>query len=47
MTRRWLRALPQAELIALPGLGQLPHVTDPDRIAALILEQAAQITSHS
>ncbi len=45
MTERWMQALPHAELIELAGLRHVPHLTDPDRIAALLLEQTQTLST--
>jgi len=38
MTQRWLRAIPHAGYAELPRLRHVPHLTDPGRVAALILQ---------
>jgi pimeloyl-ACP methyl ester carboxylesterase len=42
MARRWVRAMPQAELVVLPGFPHVPQLRDADRIANLILEQTGE-----
>jgi pimeloyl-ACP methyl ester carboxylesterase len=37
MSRDWMRAMPHAELVTLPGFPHVPHLRDPDRVAELIL----------
>ena len=39
--RRARRAYPAARFVSLPGLGHVPMVDDPDRVAALLLEGSA------
>jgi pimeloyl-ACP methyl ester carboxylesterase len=44
MAKRWLHALPQAELITLPEFRHVPHLTDPDRVSRLILDVVTDAT---
>lgn len=41
MAQRWKHAIPHAELVRLPDLPHFPHLRDPERISALIIEQTA------
>jgi pimeloyl-ACP methyl ester carboxylesterase len=36
MRRRWERAIPEAEVIELPGFPHMPHLRDPERVTDLI-----------
>jgi pimeloyl-ACP methyl ester carboxylesterase len=46
MSRRWMQAIPQAELSVLPGFPHLPQLRDPDRIGEVILESAGRARAH-
>ena len=43
MTQRWAQAIPHAVTVDLPGLRHVPHLTDPERVAALIAQHAGDV----
>jgi pimeloyl-ACP methyl ester carboxylesterase len=46
MSRQWAAALPEAELVTLPGFPHVPHLRDPTRIADLIMEASERPTKN-
>jgi pimeloyl-ACP methyl ester carboxylesterase len=42
MRRRWEKALPDARVETLPGFPHIPHLRDPERIAGLVVGDAAR-----